>query len=100
MMGVAKQYVQLELPAFALTCLTLMPHSEKRHQQIKVPCWLFLYGCQYILLVPQKRAFSFHQTHKAGILSAGEAGEWEETRLTEVQLRDVLKCVWPLFCFL
>jgi hypothetical protein len=36
MMGVARQYVQLELPAFALACLMLMPHSEKRHQQIKV----------------------------------------------------------------
>lgn len=36
MVGVARQYVQLELPAFALACLMLMPHSEKRHQQIKV----------------------------------------------------------------
>ncbi|XP_004456020.2 kinetochore-associated protein 1 isoform X1 [Dasypus novemcinctus] len=35
MIGVARQYVQLELPAFALACLMLMPHSEKRHQQIK-----------------------------------------------------------------
>ncbi|KAM6155780.1 kinetochore-associated protein 1 [Rhynchocyon petersi] len=35
MMGVARQYVQLELPAFALACLMLMPHSEKRHLQIK-----------------------------------------------------------------
>ncbi|XP_040843011.1 kinetochore-associated protein 1 [Ochotona curzoniae] len=35
MMGVARQYVQLELPAFALACLMLMPHSEKRNQQIK-----------------------------------------------------------------
>ncbi|XP_075390092.1 kinetochore-associated protein 1 [Tenrec ecaudatus] len=35
MLGVARQYVQLELPAFALACLMLMPHSEKRHQQIK-----------------------------------------------------------------
>ncbi|KAL1768438.1 kinetochore-associated protein 1 [Sigmodon hispidus] len=35
LMGVAKQYVQLELPAFALACLILMPHSEKRQQQIK-----------------------------------------------------------------
>lgn len=36
MIGVARQYVQLELPAFALACLMLLPHSEKRHQQIKV----------------------------------------------------------------
>ncbi|XP_017504791.3 kinetochore-associated protein 1 isoform X2 [Manis javanica] len=35
MIGIARQYVQLELPAFALACLMLMPHSEKRHQQIK-----------------------------------------------------------------
>ncbi|XP_006865547.1 PREDICTED: kinetochore-associated protein 1 [Chrysochloris asiatica] len=41
MIGVARQYVQLELPAFALACLMLMPHSEKRHQQIKEPIiWL------------------------------------------------------------
>lgn len=32
---VARQYVQLDLPAFALACLMLMPHSEKRHQEIK-----------------------------------------------------------------
>ena len=57
MMGVAKQYVQLELPAFALTCLMLMPHSEKRHQQIKVLCMLFLLGCQDVLPVPRKSAF-------------------------------------------
>ncbi|KAM5237722.1 kinetochore-associated protein 1 [Ctenodactylus gundi] len=35
MMGVARQYVQLELPAFALACLMLTPHSEKRNQQLK-----------------------------------------------------------------
>ncbi|XP_063568023.1 kinetochore-associated protein 1 isoform X1 [Pongo abelii] len=35
LIGVARQYIQLELPAFALACLMLMPHSEKRHQQIK-----------------------------------------------------------------
>uniref|UniRef100_A0A8C5UJY0 Kinetochore associated 1 n=1 Tax=Microcebus murinus TaxID=30608 RepID=A0A8C5UJY0_MICMU len=35
MIGVARQYLQLELPAFALACLMFMPHSEKRHQQIK-----------------------------------------------------------------
>uniref|UniRef100_A0A2K5EW23 Kinetochore associated 1 n=1 Tax=Aotus nancymaae TaxID=37293 RepID=A0A2K5EW23_AOTNA len=35
LIGIAKQYIQLELPAFALACLMLMPHSEKRHQQIK-----------------------------------------------------------------
>ncbi|EQB77398.1 hypothetical protein CB1_000340006 [Camelus ferus] len=36
MIGVARQYIQLELPAFALACLMLMPHSEKRRQQIKI----------------------------------------------------------------
>uniref|UniRef100_A0A2K5MY83 Kinetochore associated 1 n=1 Tax=Cercocebus atys TaxID=9531 RepID=A0A2K5MY83_CERAT len=35
LIGVARQYIQLELPAFALACLMLMPHSEKRHQQIQ-----------------------------------------------------------------
>ncbi|XP_043831061.1 kinetochore-associated protein 1 [Dromiciops gliroides] len=35
MVGVAKQYSQLELPAFALACLLLMPHSEKRDQQLQ-----------------------------------------------------------------
>lgn len=49
MMGVAKQYVQLELPAFALTCLTLMPHSEKRHQQIKN----FLNSCDAQIILQQ-----------------------------------------------
>uniref|UniRef100_A0A6I8NYR3 Kinetochore associated 1 n=1 Tax=Ornithorhynchus anatinus TaxID=9258 RepID=A0A6I8NYR3_ORNAN len=33
--GVAKQFVQLDLPAFALACLLLMPQSEKKEQQIK-----------------------------------------------------------------
>uniref|UniRef100_A0A2K5PUH5 Kinetochore associated 1 n=1 Tax=Cebus imitator TaxID=2715852 RepID=A0A2K5PUH5_CEBIM len=36
LIGIAKHYIQLELPAFALACLMLMPHSEKRHQQIKI----------------------------------------------------------------
>uniref|UniRef100_A0A2K6TFZ9 Kinetochore associated 1 n=1 Tax=Saimiri boliviensis boliviensis TaxID=39432 RepID=A0A2K6TFZ9_SAIBB len=47
LIGIAKQYIQLELPAFALACLMLMPHSEKRHQQIKH----FLDSCdpQFIL---------------------------------------------------
>ncbi|EDL19620.1 mCG129981 [Mus musculus] len=49
MMGVAKQYVQLDLPAFALTCLTLMPHSEKRHQQIKN----FLNSCDARIILQQ-----------------------------------------------
>ncbi|KAH0502245.1 Kinetochore-associated protein 1 [Microtus ochrogaster] len=49
MMGVAKQYVQLELPAFALTCLMLMPHSEKRHQQIKN----FLESCDAQIILQQ-----------------------------------------------
>ncbi|CAH7241448.1 Kntc1 [Phodopus roborovskii] len=49
MMGVAKQYVQLELPAFALACLMLMPHSEKRHQQIKN----FLDSCDAQIILQQ-----------------------------------------------
>ncbi|XP_074061606.1 kinetochore-associated protein 1 isoform X2 [Macrotis lagotis] len=35
MVAVAKQYSQLELPAFALACLLLMPHSDKRDQQLQ-----------------------------------------------------------------
>lgn len=34
--GIAKQYAQLDLPAFALGCLMLIPQSEKREQQIQV----------------------------------------------------------------
>lgn len=49
MMGVARQYVQLELPAFALACLMLMPHSEKRHQQIKN----FLSSCDPQIILQQ-----------------------------------------------
>ncbi|XP_040540450.1 kinetochore-associated protein 1 isoform X3 [Gallus gallus] len=33
--GIAKQYAQLDLPAFALGCLMLIPQSEKREQQIQ-----------------------------------------------------------------
>nr|XP_033810418.1 kinetochore-associated protein 1 isoform X2 [Geotrypetes seraphini] len=33
--GIAKQYAQLDLPAFTLGCLLLIPHSEKRQQQIQ-----------------------------------------------------------------
>ncbi|XP_036132520.1 kinetochore-associated protein 1 isoform X4 [Molossus molossus] len=49
MIGVARQYVQLELPAFALACLMLMPHSEKRHQQIKN----FLNSCNPQIILQQ-----------------------------------------------
>ncbi|XP_072456688.1 kinetochore-associated protein 1 isoform X1 [Notamacropus eugenii] len=35
MVAIAKQYIQLELPAFALACLLLMPHSDKRDQQLQ-----------------------------------------------------------------
>ncbi|TRZ18325.1 hypothetical protein HGM15179_008750 [Zosterops borbonicus] len=35
MVGIAKQYTQLDLPAFALGCLLVIPHSEKREQQIQ-----------------------------------------------------------------
>ncbi|NXA03966.1 KNTC1 protein, partial [Sapayoa aenigma] len=34
-LGIARQYSQLHLPAFALGCLLLIPHSEKREQQIQ-----------------------------------------------------------------
>ncbi|NXD77163.1 KNTC1 protein, partial [Halcyon senegalensis] len=33
--GIAKQYAQLDLQAFALGCLLLIPQSEKREQQIQ-----------------------------------------------------------------
>uniref|UniRef100_A0A8B9SWL9 Kinetochore associated 1 n=1 Tax=Anas platyrhynchos TaxID=8839 RepID=A0A8B9SWL9_ANAPL len=33
--GIAKQYAQLDLPALALGCLLLIPQSEKREQQIQ-----------------------------------------------------------------
>ncbi|XP_019476461.1 kinetochore-associated protein 1 [Meleagris gallopavo] len=33
--GIAKQYAQLDLPAFALGCLMLIPQFEKREQQIQ-----------------------------------------------------------------
>ncbi|XP_012664469.2 kinetochore-associated protein 1 [Otolemur garnettii] len=49
MVGVARQYVQLELPAFALACLMLMPHSEKRCQQIKN----FLDSCDPQIILQQ-----------------------------------------------
>ncbi|GAB5578997.1 kinetochore-associated protein 1 isoform X1 [Prionailurus iriomotensis] len=49
MIAVARQYVQLELPAFALACLMLMPHSEKRHQQIKN----FLGSCNPQIILQQ-----------------------------------------------
>uniref|UniRef100_A0A8D2D3U8 Kinetochore associated 1 n=1 Tax=Sciurus vulgaris TaxID=55149 RepID=A0A8D2D3U8_SCIVU len=48
-MGIARQYFQLELPAFALACLMLMPHSEKRHQQIKN----FLGSCNPQIILKQ-----------------------------------------------
>ncbi|XP_067911152.1 kinetochore-associated protein 1 isoform X2 [Heterodontus francisci] len=35
LIGIAKQYVQLELLAFALGCLLLIPYSEKKEQQIQ-----------------------------------------------------------------
>ncbi|XP_030075113.1 kinetochore-associated protein 1 [Microcaecilia unicolor] len=35
LIGIAKQYAQLDLPAFTLGCLLLIPHSEKRQQQIQ-----------------------------------------------------------------
>ncbi|XP_010602656.1 kinetochore-associated protein 1 [Fukomys damarensis] len=49
LMGVARQYVQLELPAFALACLMLMPHSEKRNHQIKN----FLGSCNPQIILQQ-----------------------------------------------
>ncbi|XP_005875628.1 PREDICTED: kinetochore-associated protein 1 [Myotis brandtii] len=49
MVGVARQYVQLELPAFALACLMLLPHSDKRHQHIKT----FLNSCSPQVILQQ-----------------------------------------------
>ncbi|XP_012586372.1 PREDICTED: kinetochore-associated protein 1 [Condylura cristata] len=49
MVGIARQYAQLELPAFALACVMLMPHSEKRHQQIKN----FLGSCDPQIILQQ-----------------------------------------------
>ncbi|XP_063081626.1 kinetochore-associated protein 1 isoform X2 [Cavia porcellus] len=49
MIGVARQYIQLELPAFALACLMLMPHSEKRNHQIKT----FLGSCNPQIILQQ-----------------------------------------------
>lgn len=49
MVGVARQYVQLELPAFALACLMLMPHSEQRRQHIKN----FLSSCDPQIILQQ-----------------------------------------------
>ncbi|KAI4557318.1 hypothetical protein MJT46_013997 [Ovis ammon polii x Ovis aries] len=49
MIRVARQYVQLELPAFALACLMLMPHSEKRRQEIKN----FLGSCDPQIILQQ-----------------------------------------------
>ncbi|XP_023383915.1 kinetochore-associated protein 1 [Pteropus vampyrus] len=49
MISVARQYVQLELPAFALACLMLMPHSEKRRQHIEN----FLSSCDPQIILQQ-----------------------------------------------
>ncbi|XP_049623699.1 kinetochore-associated protein 1 [Suncus etruscus] len=49
MVGVARQYLQLELPAFALACLMLMPHSERRCQQIQN----FLGSCDHQVILQQ-----------------------------------------------
>nr|DBA23163.1 TPA: hypothetical protein GDO54_014103 [Pyxicephalus adspersus] len=35
LLGVARQYAQIDLPAFTLGCLLLIPHVEKREQQIQ-----------------------------------------------------------------
>ncbi|XP_054551363.1 kinetochore-associated protein 1 isoform X2 [Talpa occidentalis] len=49
MVGVARLYAQLGLPAFAVACLMLMPHSERRHQQIKN----FLGSCDPQIILQQ-----------------------------------------------
>ncbi|KAM5199524.1 kinetochore-associated protein 1 isoform 2-T2 [Hipposideros larvatus] len=49
MIGVARQYAQLELPAFALACFMLMPHSEQRSQHIKN----FLSSCDPKIILQQ-----------------------------------------------
>lgn len=93
---VARQYVQFELPAFALACLMLMPHSEKRHQEIKVFCKVFLRGCQgcgrsHAACPLQKVPLSFHQTCKAWVGWKVCVGVWWEARL-----RDRWRFVWRL----
>ncbi|XP_053328174.1 kinetochore-associated protein 1 [Spea bombifrons] len=35
LVGIAKQYAQVDLPAFTLGCLLLIPHVQKREQQIQ-----------------------------------------------------------------
>ncbi|XP_072351643.1 kinetochore-associated protein 1 [Scyliorhinus torazame] len=49
LVGIAKQYVQLELMAFALGCLLLIPYSEKRKQQIQG----FLLSVDPVILLQQ-----------------------------------------------
>lgn len=109
MIGVARQYVQLELPAFALACLMLMPHSEKRRQHIEVSWKLFLWGCQRkgrprIACPLQKVAFSLHQTYKARVHQCGQGRRFawrvsgtKDERETEADLRGALRGASTLF---
>lgn len=77
MVGVARQYVQLELPAFALACLMLLPHSDKRHQHIKVSGKVRSGAAKEMeglrTACPlRKAACSFHQTSRAGAHQCGQ----------------------------
>uniref|UniRef100_A0A8D2M5Y3 Kinetochore associated 1 n=1 Tax=Zonotrichia albicollis TaxID=44394 RepID=A0A8D2M5Y3_ZONAL len=47
--GIAKQYTQLGLPAFALGCLLVTPHSEKRQQQIQVNLKFFHFSTSLLI---------------------------------------------------
>ena len=65
-----------------------MPHSEKRHQEIKVSCKLFLQDCQgnrraQVACPLQKVALCFYQTCKAWV-------GWE------VRLKNRWKFIWGM----
>lgn len=77
MIGVARQYVQLELPAFALACLMLLPHSEKRHQQIQVSWKLCLWAAKEmkgLSLACPLRKVAKPFTKPAGVPQCGQGG--------------------------
>ncbi|XP_042298111.1 kinetochore-associated protein 1 isoform X2 [Sceloporus undulatus] len=56
LIGIAKQYAQLELPALALGCLLLILQPEKRTQAI----WGFLASCQLETVVQQVEEYMSH----------------------------------------
>ncbi|KAH0625613.1 hypothetical protein JD844_015200 [Phrynosoma platyrhinos] len=56
LIGIAKQYAQLDLPALALGCLLLILHPEKRSQEIQG----FLASCQLETVVQQVDEYMSH----------------------------------------